>query len=86
MSADGAFSFSVSEVRACRKPNRQQKNYFGMRELRWSARLGQARSLSSVWSVWFIWSIWLVWFNQINETDRTDQMNKTGWRTFSAAC
>ena len=75
MSADGAFSFSVSEVRACRKPNRQQENYFGMRELRWSARLGQARSLSSlsslssVWSVSFIWFIWFVLFIWLNQTN-----------------
>ena len=33
--------------------------------------------------IWFISSIW---FNQTNQTDRTDQMNKTGWRTFSASC
>mgnify|MGYP001567333575 CR=1 FL=1 len=25
-------------------------------------------------------------FNQTNQTDRIDQMNKAGWRTFSAAC
>jgi len=65
--------------------NRLRKNYGGTREFRWSARLGQARS---------VWSIWLVWFNQINktnqtnqinETDQTDQMNKTGWRTVSAS-
>ena len=37
MSADGAFSFSASEVRACRKPGRLWKNYFGRLELRWSA-------------------------------------------------
>jgi hypothetical protein len=51
-----------------------------------------------IWSVWSIWFIRLIWFNQINktnqtnqlnetdQTDRTDQMNKTGWRTFSASC
>jgi hypothetical protein len=32
-----------------------------------------------------VWSIWLVSCNQTNQTDRTDQMNKTGWRTFSAS-
>ena len=36
-----------------------------------------------IWSVWFIWSVYC---NQTNQTDRTDQMNKTGWRTFSASC
>ena len=28
----------------------------------------------------------LVSCNQTNQTDRTDQMNKKGWRTFSASC
>ena len=36
--------------------------------------------------IWSVWSIWLVSCNQTNQTDRTDQMNKTGWRTFSASC
>jgi hypothetical protein len=31
-------------------------------------------------------ALWLVWFNQLNKTDETDQMNKPGWRTFSASC
>ena len=83
--------FTVEETR-CRYARRARglrKNYVGMPERHWPARLGQTRS------VWFIWSLWLVWFNQIhktnqtsqlNETDRTDQMNKSGWRTFSASC
>ena len=33
-----------------------------------------------------IWSVWLVSCNQTNQIDRTGQMNKTGWRTFSASC
>jgi hypothetical protein len=36
--------------------------------------------------IWSVWSIWLVSWNQTNQTDRTDQMNKSGWRTFSASC
>jgi hypothetical protein len=33
--------------------------------------------------LWFGWFILLVSFNRIN---KTNQMNKIGWRTFSAPC
>ena len=48
-----------------------RKNHFGTAELRWPARLGQARS---VWSLWLIWFIWLVSFNQ-----KTRQTEQTKW-------
>jgi hypothetical protein len=35
------------------------ENNGGTRELRGSARVGQARS---IWLIWFVWSIWFVWF------------------------
>jgi hypothetical protein len=47
-----------------------RENYVGTRELRGSAREGQARSVWSIWLIWFvlfillIWFIWLVSFNQ----------------------
>ena len=63
--------------------SRLRKNYCGTVEIQYPAHLRQARS---VWSIWSIWFIWLVSSNQTNQIDRTDQMNKTGWRTFSASC
>ena len=51
--------------------SRLRENHFGTAELRWPTRLGQARS---------VWSIWLVSCNLTHQTDRTDQMDKTGWQ------
>ena len=78
------------QLRACRgkregrgRPKRLRKNYCGTVEIHWSARLGQTRS---------VWSIWLVSCNQTNQTDRTYQINKIGRRTsidseeFDLAC
>jgi hypothetical protein len=63
--------------------------YVGTPERRWSARLGEARS---IWSSGLSGPSGLFCFltqrNQIHETDQTDQidqMNKTGWRIFSAS-
>ena len=53
-------------------PSRLRKNYCGTVEIQWSARLGQTRS---------VWSIWLVSCNQTNQTDRTYQMDKICRRT-----
>jgi len=36
--------------------------------------------------IWSVWSIWFVSCNHTNQTNRTDQINKTGWRAFSASC
>jgi hypothetical protein len=61
-------------------PSRLRENHFGTAELRWPTRLGQARSVRSIWFVLFIWFIWfirLVWFNQINKTNQTNQLNET---------
>ena len=63
--------------------------YVGTPERRWSARLGEARS---IWSSGLSGPSGLFCFltqrNQMHETDQTDQidqMNKTGWRIFSAS-
>jgi hypothetical protein len=34
---------------------------------------------------WFVSIVWLNKTNKMNKTNQIDQMNKTGWRTFSAS-
>jgi hypothetical protein len=53
--------------------SRLWKNHFGTAELRWPARLGQARS---VWSIWFLWFVWLNKINQMNQTNQTDALGR----------
>ena len=46
-------------------------------EIRWSARLEQARSVWSIWSLWLIWFVSFVWLNQtdqINEMEQRDHL------------
>ena len=68
---------------------RLQKDYFCTRELRWSTRVGQTRSVWSIWCV-FVYLVDLVhlvsFVQPKNQTNQIDQMNKAGWRTFSASC
>jgi hypothetical protein len=57
----GLFAFSFIRL---------QKDYFCTRELRWSARVGQARSVWSIWFVLFIWLIWFIWLVSFNQKTR----------------
>ena len=59
------FFIDLTVLETC--SSRLQNDYAGPRELRWTAGLGQARS---------VWSIRLASCNQINQTDRIDYMNK----------
>ena len=45
---------------------RLRENHFGTADLRWPARLGQARSVWFISSVWSIRSVSFVWLNKTN--------------------
>jgi hypothetical protein len=63
-------------------PSRLRENHFGTAELRWPARLGQARSVWSIWLIWFVLFIWLILFiwlvssnKKLDKLDRPDKPN-----------